>query len=942
MALNMDDLDASAEVPSECLKRGGEADSLQTTPRSTVGPISLEVLEAAPRAIALCAEPDMGADELLSETVALARQRGDKIIWRDFTSVAPNSVSRSLVRLAGLYSAPQQHVLLGIRDLPPSDEGCVHRQVRALRRLVAAGVSVIFTLRPEARQLLEAFPECDVVGVADLLTDVGSSDLDVTRGISCLVRALGSASRETQPSRVPVAYFDVLGDLLRSSLRPSLSDEERRLRLAMALLGSGASEELARLLGPTHVEMLADVREFAPLFGVADDLGEFRCLTWSVPDALAVCLRDLAPTCALFSDVVQGVMTRLARRGDLERAAAIARLPECSGALSVVVELAMEFVDVGELRLVQRAADAPGSGAGLADLRAVLASLDTRGACSLPAGQGGALRLFGDARRLLWGKVPRPMPDGLEREEGPYRRLAIHARACSLMLGGSFSEALQLLVGTDGDGRGSVSGMLLALDGELARILTGGHSERGGKAMRDAEEFLSHHPLRGLVGYLRVCEIVSALLEEGDAELGRLAALHERSGGALVQVVALLAGSVADLREGSAARARVRASLAESVARGFDSDYLGRVARLMGDVSRFALGDELGPGEAQREPDDLGAVCALVREAMSSEGGPQEQEPSSGAAVPWDALWLVRVLCRGIGQLSERVTGRLPLAWRRAVSSIEPAWPPQARPRPSGGADRREAEGAERPASLISVSLLGGFSLRVRGRRVPDAMLERRNIKSMLEYLVLHGGYAKRFQIVEQVWPDCDYVSGFNRAYQTTSTLRAALTKIDPKADPIVASRTSGEVAVNMAMIDCDVIEFRELAREAVDSDDAERSLACAKGAEKLYVGDLYLPPADGTGFVAATCLELRGLYADAMVEGSRSALALGHDRTAVRMAENAMRVDDLREDAVTALVRALQACGRGGEARRRRRAFEERLAQLDDGTEGGAARPTP
>ena len=72
------------------------------------------------------------------------------------------------------------------------------------------------------------------------------------------------------------------------------------------------------------------------------------------------------------------------------------------------------------------------------------------------------------------------------------------------------------------------------------------------------------------------------------------------------------------------------------------------------------------------------------------------------------------------------------------------------------------------------------------------------------------------------------------------------------------------------------------------DSDDAERSLACAKGAEKLYVGDLYLPPADGTGFVAATCLELRGLYADAMVEGSRSALALGHDRTAVRMAENA------------------------------------------------------
>ena len=135
----------------------------------------------------------------------------------------------------------------------------------------------------------------------------------------------------------------------------------------------------------------------------------------------------------------------------------------------------------------------------------------------------------------------------------------------------------------------------------------------------------------------------------------------------------------------------------------------------------------------------------------------------------------------------------------------------------------------------------------------------------------------------------------------------------------------SGEIAVDMSIVDCDVTEFREMAREAVDSEDAVRSLECARVAERLYGGDLYVPPSDATGFIEATRMELRGLYADAMVEGSAAALALGHDRTAVRLAENAVTTDNMREDAVTALVRALKACGRDAEASRQRRAFEDR-----------------
>lgn len=164
--------------------------------------------------------------------------------------------------------------------------------------------------------------------------------------------------------------------------------------------------------------------------------------------------------------------------------------------------------------------------------------------------------------------------------------------------------------------------------------------------------------------------------------------------------------------------------------------------------------------------------------------------------------------------------------------------------------------------------------------------------------------------------------------YQAASALRSIVSGIDAGMSLLVANRSSGEIAVDMGLICCDVSEFRAAAREAVDSSDVQRSLECALEAERLYQGDLYLPPADASGFVARLRSALRALYADAMVEGSEAALSLGRDRTAVRLAEGAVTADGLREDAVNALVRALTACGRDGEAERQRRAFEGRVAR--------------
>ena len=897
------------------------------------------------RLMALCAEPGMGCADVITAVLAEAACGGARVVRHTFRDASPESASRTLTRLARTLASEPGPIAVGLDELPPSDEACVLRQARALRKMWAAGISVLFSVCPEGRQLIEQLPECVEIPPTLLLvrpepeSDArrggSNSLLRLSRGIPALVRALEEPEDSGAGAGLPSPeYYDALGELMRASLRPTLPDEERRLRLAMLLLGKGTRYDLGQVLGTVSDELLDLIRAGTPLFGVSRDLMRFSCLTAVARGVLVVCLRRVAFACTLFPDVAASCMSLLVDRNELERAAALATLPECAPVLRKVLERGAEFLDIGEVTLVLHATEhADDSHAASAERLAAAARAlsipkavdDVRAAGDGPESED-ALRLFLDVRRLIRGEAPLSSPGAPVRGrlEG---KLATHLGACTLMLRGAFSTALTMLVGSTDEGeRGGVSGALLVIDREVARLMTGGRVRDVASTTRRAEEFIRKHPLRGLVGYVTVLRLLRALLSDGRdalAELDGLATRYERANDALVQAVALVCGAIADLRADSPARARIRASLAESLARGMGLGYLRRVAVCIGEVAATRSGEGFGPVPVERE-DDLDSVRTLVRQVALSEGETLPPEPVLEERVPWDALWLLRVLCTGMGAFSANLIEAMPHAWRRVASAngpLRPRAPSAARtPAPEVPGDRARAR---RP---IELCLLGGFALSVHGVRVPDWRLERRNAKSMLEYLVLHGGSAKRYQLVDQVWPDSDYAMGFNRAYQTTSVLRAAVAEIDPELSLVSANRTSGEIAVDMGSVSCDVDAFREAAREAVDGGDDERKLEYARLAERIYVGDLYVPTVDSTGFIASLRAILRDLYADAMVEGSAAALRLGYERTAARLAENAIVANELREDANAALVRALRACGRGAEADRRLRSFEARL----------------
>lgn len=916
--------------------------------------------------LAICAEPGFCQEDVITDLLGEAAKRGVKVLRYNLRFKGCVEASDEVVRVARRTSRLQCSSVVAFDSLPPSDEASARRQARALRRMWEAGVSVVFSLPPEGSQLLEMLPECTVVRSRDLLLglppDGGRGDRlrslrSLSWGIPSLVRCLlPELNKDGEVATIPLSYYEEACGLVSGSLRPSLPDEELRLRLAMHLLGSGTSEDLTAVCGDVSREYLEWEHEMAPIFAISSRLDRFRSLTDVRPEVLEECLSGLSATSSMFEYVCPACIRVLLERGDVARAASLYALPGSDAALPLALENAVPLMDAGRVDILERALD-QAAAAGTLDrefegvLRGAVSALggDSQEAAASASGIGvgrvaeGALRdvtLFLDLRRVL-----RAEPPALEFTASEWsevgRRLLAHREACDLMVRGRLTAATRLLVANPADGAGThVSSALLCIDLEFARLLLGDAPAGESEEVEAAARLISSQRVPGIRGYADCLDLLRAVLAgrtDVTEAVGQLISRSERCGDALVQLLALLAGCVTDLRTGAIARASVRATLALVLARGLSLEYLARVAALLGRASRYLLGEALEPrDEGAGCEDDLEDVCLLADEAMLPEEEATAMRGEARERVPREALWVLLLLTEGMGPLSQGLNELMPAEWWRALETM------RARLMADDGGtrpmDRAYANdplgggGVARTALPIDLRLLGGFELIVDGSPVLDGRLEHRNAKPLMEYLALRrGSTAKRYQLVEQIWPDCDYTNGYSRIYQATSVLRSAIGGVRKGLDPFIIGRSTKEVSLNRSLVRCDVDDFRLCAREAVDGTSDERVLEMARAAERLYAGDLYMPAVDATGYVFSVREELRLLYADAMVAGSEAALRLRKSRTSIRLATNALAVDDMREDAVIALVRALKASGRNAEADQQYRRYAGKLLSTSD-----------
>lgn len=309
-----------------------------------------------PRAlVALCCEPGMAEGDVLERAFGLVAGWELRVEQLDLSLSGGDACCSRASRLLRRMRSSAREGELGcvvLERVPSLDEGDVARLAGVVRRMLDAGLCVVLTLLPEAMQLLEELRTALVFWSEDLLVDGGSgtgacldeAGVSLSRGLPLLVRGY---LRTPHPCRRPGrGYVDAMGNLVGLSLRDGLLEEERRLRLAMMLLGSGRLEDVAHVVGRVDEDIVRSMQRDAPLFGVDVATQTFCCAGLSSLPVFEECAASLAPYATGREDVARSCVGRLLASGEARRAAqVVSLLSDDGGARKLCLAFCAELAD---------------------------------------------------------------------------------------------------------------------------------------------------------------------------------------------------------------------------------------------------------------------------------------------------------------------------------------------------------------------------------------------------------------------------------------------------------------------------------------------------------------------------------------------------------------------------------------------------------------------
>lgn len=924
--------------------------------------------------VCICADVGMGKTALLEALLMEETLHGARVTRLRLDTVDSDSATTRIIRASKAQSkaAAGRRCAFAIESVPPGSPSQVSRQAEAIRRMVSAGVYVVITLLPESGDLMEELSEARWVRSSELV-DAGwwrdqepagypGDAWQMTHDMHALLRPYLHDGRPLAWEGVALAggYQSALALVIRGQLRDALPEEERRVRLAMMLMGRGSLEDLALVVGRTDEGAFEELGLDAPFFGIDSVALTFETAGLVNDEVFLAMARTLQALCAGRPQVPNAVSSILARKGRLRRAARVCELGGDERALARLCQSwSVPLICSGEAALVQRVIDgaadgAPSLGAGgivgrqaLRELtaphsEAVVGRGSLEGLDRLGRRQVSALRVVQalGATRDLWAGAEPHVPQEAVASEEEARLLCLHFEATRRMIGGRISDAYDALVNEperlDGHTLGTT---LVCCDFALCGLLLGEAPLPNDRAALEAAIEFAEASIPGRCGaYLGVLPTVARILM-GRAKrfdgVERLIALADRSGDRAIQVVLLVVAAIADARMGAFARCGVRARDARMVADGAGMEYLGEAAGLVELAAGLALGARVEPRPIGRHSSALGDIARMFV-ALGEGGAPEGVRLDSldRGSCPRETLWALNFLMRDCGEWSQAFCKGAPTAWiRYATDALDnlmaegalpdadrpPSWP-EAEPGDLGqcGIDGRP----------VRINVYGGLSVTVQGREVDSRLLVVRRVRDLITLLaVVPRHELARRDVINALWGDADYLTGKQRLYETTAAARRALRGAGGQYDPLVSARGDGLVSLNGAVVSCDVDDLRREVEQVMTCSMGDRAvMEHAIRARHIRGGGLppNLPEVSGAFERASRDLETD--YANAMVVASDAALRIGRRLAAEGFAREALALDQSRDDARACLVAALGALGRTDEVLRIRDGYRRQL----------------
>lgn len=252
-------------------------------------------------------------------------------------------------------------------------------------------------------------------------------------------------------------------------------------------------------------------------------------------------------------------------------------------------------------------------------------------------------------------------------------------------------------------------------------------------------------------------------------------------------------------------------------------------------------------------------------------------------------------------------------------------------PTPGSGDARRPEAAGEQRGGRLRVLALGPLQVFVGGRSVESSAWGSARPRELLVYLLMHPEGRTKEQVGLAFWPDASTAQLRNSFHVTLHRLRKALGGADSVTLANDRYRVDPELVEEFDVVEFerDVAAARRALRRQEEGAAARLEEALARFRGDLLdgepVGDWHLEHRD----------RLQRVYVEALMElGAR----LAREERLAKAAEAYRRVlarDELREDAVRALMRCHAALGERSQALRVYRSFAERLREDLDAEPG-------
>ena len=582
-------------------------------------------MEKTKRPLALCAEPCMGKTMFLRELADYAQSNGWNVYEISLSSLSAKEASQILSKkstsICNAKNTKALKRLVIIDDFPPSDEYFVARQVKSIARLRMAGCLVAFSLPPEARQLIDEVPSVYVLGKNELLAFMPGIDnseqsvlnnMRLTRGIPTLVYSLPVTFCEHGDTNVPITYQTSLACVASYMLRSSLGIEELRLRLGMMLIGVGSFDDLSRICGQADLEYLAKIEQDAPFFGVHVETKRFSCLHVACFDVLNFNKQELVALASKHEKLILKAIALLIDREDFSKAAFVSSLVREEITWEIVLSHAAEFVDAGYIELVDNALTATHSDCTLensskkAAKRMVDALSNTKNPIIAKDADttlenltsfNGFLKqtAYMTLLKLLLQKPMSPLKEDSELSQLE-KKIALHKRAVDLAMQGNFKYALQLLLlEQQYEKTSSITSSIQTTDIELLYVLLGVYQKEFDSRSLSELSFLQEGEAGALKGSVGLLKCARYLFEKSSSvgnlyDTEQLISQSELQGNRMIQVPALLIGSLLSLRSRAYPKAQLQARRAVMLSREWNSIYVAQVGKIIEDIAGFFLG----------------------------------------------------------------------------------------------------------------------------------------------------------------------------------------------------------------------------------------------------------------------------------------------------------------------------------------------------------------